>query len=266
MVRVAELAPAGPVRVGLVQARLRWRAPEANREHLQALLADHLPELDLAVLPETFSTGFLGDSESSAEGMDGATVAWMRSLASEYDCVLAGSAVIATPDGLRNRLLWASPGGEVGFYDKRHLFAYAGEDQRYTAGCERKVWAWHGWRVCPQVCYDIRFPVWCRNRSDYDLLVVVANWPAPRVDAWSTLLRARAIENQCFVVGVNRVGKDGHGKDYPGQSVVLDPLGQPLLELGDEERVGSCRLEPERLREVRERLPFLADADPFELQ
>ena len=150
-------------------------------------------------------------------------------------------------------------------YDKRHLFAHVGEDERYTAGHERVVFDFRGWRICPQICYDIRFPVWCRSRGDYDLLLVVANWPGARIDAWSALLKARAIENQCYVAAVNRVGRDGNDFHYPGASVVHDPLGGTLLEMGDAEACGMTRIDLSMLRSTRQKLPFYREADRFDL-
>jgi predicted amidohydrolase len=217
------------------------------------------------IFPETFTTGFLGESPETDEGMDGETVAWMRRLASEHDCVVAGSAVIED-NGRRNRFLWVQPDGEVSFYDKRHLFAFAGEDQRYIGGTQRKIINYRGWRICPQICYDLRFPAWCRNRNDYDLLILVANWPGKRIDAWSTLLKARAIENQSYVAAVNRVGKDGNDFEYPGASVVHDPLGETLLKLDNEEITGTAVIDIELVRAIRRDLPFHVEADEFEIK
>jgi predicted amidohydrolase len=251
--------------VGLLQADLRWRDPEANRVHLEALLEAGYRGANMVVMPETFTTGFLGEGDSSDEGMSGATVAWMSALAARFGCVVTGSAVIASRAGRRNRLLWAEPGGAVRHYDKRHLFSYAGEHRRYEPGKRRRVFGYRGWRTCPQVCYDIRFPVWCRNRNDYDLMLVVANWPAPRIEAWSALLAARAIENQAYVVAVNRVGEDGQGRHYTGQSVVHGPLGETLLRLDQSEAYAETDLSLDHLQSVRAELPFLSDADRFEI-
>jgi predicted amidohydrolase len=253
------------LRIGLVQAELRWREPDANREHLQKLLESTELPIDIAIFPETFTTGFLGEIPE-LEAMDGPTVSWMRRMAAQHDCVITGSAVMGSPEGRRNRLLWVEPGGAVRYYDKRHLFAYAGEHKRYVAGSERVIFEYRGWRIFPQICYDLRFPVWCRNRSDYDLMVMVANWPSPRVDAWSTLLKARAMENQCYVAAVNRVGEDGKGNRYPGQSVVHDGLGGECARLGESEGVAVAEVSLERLAELRAQLPFLADADRFSLE
>jgi predicted amidohydrolase len=252
------------LRIGLVQAELKWREPQANREHLQQLLGSVDAELDIAIFPETFTTGFLGEL-SELEDMQGATVSWMQQLASEHGCVITGSAVMGSPEGRRNRLLWVEPEGPVHYYDKRHLFGYAGEDKRYVAGRERVLFDYRGWRILPQICYDLRFPVWCRNRSDYDLMLIVANWPSPRVDAWSTLLKARAMENQCYVAAVNRVGEDGKGNRYPGQSVVHDGLGAACAQMDADEGCAVAEISLARLRELREQLPFLRDADRFNL-
>lgn len=251
------------LQVALVQAELKWRDPAANRDHLQQLIGSCAQDSDVCVLPETFTTGFLGDQPSSEEGMDGATVEWMSRWAGEFNTVITGSAVIISAQGRRNRLLWVEPDGRVRFYDKRHLFAFGGENERYVAGRERVVWSYRGWRFCPQICYDIRFPVWCRNQDDYDVMLVVANWPTPRVDAWSSLLKARAIENQCYLLAVNRVGEDGKGIQYPGNSVAHDGFGAELLKLGDSERTENICLSGAALDDWRGRFPFQEDADTF---
>lgn len=252
------------LKVHLVQSRLHWREPEQNRQHLEAMIRS-ASGADLYVLPETFTTGFLGETSETDEGMDGETLAWMRGLAGELDAAITGSAVVAGDDGRVNRLLFARPDGSVEIYDKRHLFAFAGEDQRYVAGHDRVVIEYGGWRICPQICYDLRFPVWCRVRDDYDLLLFVANWPARRVDAWDALLRARAIENQCYVVAVNRVGEDGNGVQYPGHSAVYGPLGETVSEPVAEEGVQTATIELESVGNIREKLPFAREADDFQL-
>ena len=249
----------------LIQAQLFWADAEANRRHLDAIAREQGSGCDLIVFPETFTSGFLGDLEADQESMDGETVSWMKSLAAELGSVICGSAAISTPGGRANRFLWVQPDGEVRFYDKRHLFSYGGENRRYSAGNERKVFHYRGWRICPQICYDLRFPVWCRNRGDYDLLIFVANWPEPRTSAWTTLLKARAIENQCYVIGVNRSGEDARGLQYSGGSVVHDPLGEPLLELGSEAGNGIATIGMDKLVATRNMLPFQQDADDFEL-
>ncbi len=255
------------MKVLMVQPRLCWQDASENRARLETQISAALAggKADLIVLPETFTTGFLGDVGGEPEGMNGATVVWMRELASAHDAAMAGSVVIGE-DGQRfNRFLFVPPEEEIHYYDKRHLFAYGGENTRYLPGRRRVVLSWRDWRICPQICYDLRFPVWCRNRDDYDLLLFVANWPAPRVHAWSTLLVARAIENQSFVIGINRVGEDGNGIAYPGQSAAIDPLGKALVSMGGDVASQLVTLDIEELRDVRARLPFLADADPFSL-
>lgn len=254
------------LRVLLVQARLGWKQPEHNREHLEELLAATGERFDLAVLPETFTTGFLGDPNVASEGMDGPTVAWMRRLAADHGGALCGSAVMVENGRRYNRFLCAQPDGTVDHYDKRHLFSYAGENERYAAGQTRCVFALGDWRISPQVCYDLRFPVWCRNRGDFDLQLFVANWPESRVQHWTALLRARAIENQAFVIGVNRTGADGNGVEYPGCSQVYDPLGELVCDLGSEESCRLVTLNLARVRETRSTYPFQDDADPFELR
>lgn len=261
-------APA-ELNVLLVQAQLAWKNPAENRAHLQALLEAELaadrPQVHLAVFPETFTTGFLGDPDLPPEGMDGPTVAWMRETSRRFGTSLAGSAVIVENGKRFNRLLLAMPDGSVQQYDKRHLFAYGGENQRYVPGTNRTIMQMGDWRVCPQVCYDLRFPAWCRQRGDYDLLLFVANWPGSRIEHWTALLKARAIENQAWVIGLNRVGKDGNGIDYPGRSQVYDPTGKCVADLEAREMCHRSTLKLSQVTEVQNAFPFQADADAFNL-
>jgi omega-amidase len=249
----------------LVQSQLFWADAQANRQQLAKISREQGADCDLIVFPETFTSGFLGDAEAEPETMEGATLVWMKALAEELDCVLCGSAAISTGQGNANRFLWVQPDGRVEFYDKRHLFSYGGENQRYVAGNQRKVFRYRGWRICPQICYDLRFPAWCRNRDDYDLLLFVANWPEPRTPAWTALLKARAIENQCYVIGVNRSGRDPRGLTYAGKSAVYDPLGETLLELGSGECSERISVGLAKVKETRSLLPFQQDADNFKL-
>ena len=261
------------LRVSLVQGDTAWHDPAANRERYGALIAPLAGQTDLVVLPETFTSGFSNDALANAEGMDGPTVAWIRQQAVALGAVVTGSVQIREGEGVYNRLLWATPEGHLHTYDKRHLFRMAREHERYAAGRDRITVTLKGWRVCPLVCYDLRFPVFIRNRFgveasdrfDYDLLLFVANWPSPRRYAWQTLLRARAIENLCHVIGVNRVGTDGNGIGYSGDSVALDFLGQPQLELDDQVRVATTTFSAQALSAHRERFPAQLDADRFEL-
>jgi predicted amidohydrolase len=227
---------------------------------------------DLIVLPETFASGFSNEAIHNAETMDGPTVAWLRAQAKALDAAVTGSVQLRVEEKVYNRLLFATPDGNVRHYDKRHLFRYAGEHERYAAGGARLIVEWRGWRICPLVCYDLRFPAWIRNRYDrtaarfdYDLAIFVANWPSARRYAWSTLLRARAIENLSYCVGVNRVGVDGNALPYSGDSVVLDFLGTPLVELGAQEQVVTTALDPLALAAHREHFPAWMDADDFQL-
>jgi len=254
------------MRALLVQARLFWKNPEENRKHLERQLADSNAAFDLAIFPETFTTGFLGDPDLPSEGMDGPTVGWMREQARRHNAAMAGSAVIVEQGERFNRFLLVTADGEVQQYDKRHLFGFGGENKRYVPGTKRVVLRLDEWRICPQICYDLRFPVWCRNRRDYDLLLFVANWPGGRIHHWKTLLQARAIENQSWVIGVNRVGEDGLGATYPGCSQVYDPLGNLVISVDGTEVNHLVDLDLDQVRVIREKFPFLADADRFELQ
>ena len=261
-----------PLKVSLVQGATRWHDASANRDYYGALVRQARGS-DLIVLPETLLSGFSNDTRVSAETMDGEGVAWLLALATEVRAVLCGSVAIRENDIVYNRLLWVRPDGSFAQYDKRHLFRMAGEHTRYGGGSERLIVELKGWRILPQVCYDLRFPVWLRNRRlataaggmDYDLAVFVANWPALRRQPWRTLLRARAIENLSYVVGVNRVGVDGNEIAYAGDSAVIDPLGEALMELGTQEQVTTVTLDPLALLAHRERFPAWMDADGFSL-
>ncbi len=261
-----------PLRVSVVQGNTRWHDTAANRDYYGSLVRGLKGQSDLAVLPETFLSGFTNETLGNAEAMDGEGLRWLRELAIETGLVVTGSLVVREGDRCVNRLVWMRPDGTHAQYDKRHLFRMAGEHERYGSGSERVVVELKGWRICPLVCYDLRFPVWIRNRYDrrtqhfdYDLLVFVANWPSARRHAWTTLLRARAIENLSFCVGVNRVGVDGNDLPYSGDSVVLDFLGQPMLEFGAQEQVATVLLDPAALEAHRTRFPAWMDADDFTL-
>lgn len=258
------------LRVSIVQADTRWHDAAGNRELYGSMVRPLAGTTDLVVLPETFTSGFTNDT-GNAEGGTGASVSWMRALADEIGAVVTGSIVTKEGDCHYNRLYWMRPDGTHATYDKRHLFRYADEHKRYAAGRDRLVVELRGWRVCPLICYDLRFPVFARNRfdrdgrADYDLLIHVANWPSPRHYAWQTLLRARAIENLCYGIGVNRVGTDGNKLSYLGGSVVLDPLGHPLVECGAQPQAVTTTISADTLRAHRKRFPFHLDADAFTL-
>ena len=254
------------LRVTMVQSDLSWQDPASNRRSLAARFRGLAGHTDLIVLPEMFTTGFTMEAGSLAETMEGPTVGWLREEAAAVGCVITGSLIIEEGGRHYNRLVWATPGGGIAHYDKRHLFRMAREQEHYDAGTRRLVVEIKGWRLCPLVCYDLRFPVWSRNRGDYDVMLYVANWPARRRAAWSALLRARAIENVCYVVGVNRVGKDGNGASYAGDSVALDFLGQSLGGDHDGDFVETVVLDRESLATFRRDFPVHLDADDFDLR
>ena len=261
------------LRVSIAQGETRWRDPAANRAYYGELISSLHGITDLVVLPETFTSGFSNDAVGDAETMDGPTVAWIREQAASLDAAVTGSVQLRTDAGVFNRMLFATPDGGLFHYDKRHLFSFAKEHERYAAGRERVVVEWKGWNILLQVCYDLRFPVFSRNRfdvdrprqPDYDLLLYVANWPSERAYPWKTLLRARAIENLSYVVGVNRVGTDGNGLHYAGDSAVIDFLGTPVSECTDEELVVTTTLQAAVLHGHREHFPAMLDGDRFSL-
>ncbi|WP_275545982.1 MULTISPECIES: amidohydrolase [unclassified Pseudomonas] len=251
--------------LALIQTTLAWHDPVANRDHFQKLL-EQARGADLVILPEMFSTGFSMDSAELAEAEEGPTTQWLREQAQRIDAVVCGSLIIQEADGsYRNRLLWARPDGSLAHYDKRHLFRMAGEHKHYSAGDEQVVLELEGWRVRPLICYDLRFPVWSRDPQGTDLLLYTANWPGARRQHWNRLLPARAIENLCYVAAVNRVGEDGKGHAYTGDSQVLDFQGEALLVAGEGDGVFRVRLSSEALAAYRERFPAHLDADAFTL-
>lgn len=231
---------------------------------------------EIVVLPEMFSTGFSMKPEGLSETMEGETMQWMKRIATEKKIILTGSIIIEEDQHYYNRLIWMLPNGQYGVYDKRHRFAYAGEDDHYTAGTKRLIASVKGWKINLLVCYDLRFPVWARQsplsarrgdggEAEYDVLIYVANWPERRIHAWKTLLQARAIENQCYVVGVNRTGDDGNKIHYSGESMVIDPLGEILYHKKDKEDIFTLTLDKDHLNTVREKFPFWKDADRFSI-
>lgn len=252
--------------LALIQTELAWQNPEANRAHFEALL-EQARGADLIVLPEMFSTGFSMDSAALAEPENGPTSLWMSEQAAQLRAVITGSLIIQAADGsYRNRLLWARPDGSVAHYDKRHLFRMAGEHKHYAAGDEQVVLELNGWRIRPLICYDLRFPLWSRDPHTTDLLLYTANWPAARRQHWNRLLPARAIENLCYVAAVNRIGEDGKGHPYSGDSQVLDFQGEALLAAGDADGVFRTTLSASELAAYRERFPACLDADDFDLK
>jgi omega-amidase len=248
-----------------IQTNLQWENKTANLQLLKEKINSINEKTEIIVLPEMFTTGFTMQPQMFAETMDGETIEWMREIATINKVIITGSIIIKENDAYYNRLIWMLPNGELGYYDKRHLFAYGEEDKHYTPGKKRLIASVKGWKINLQVCYDLRFPVWARQQSEaeYDVLIYVANWPERRIRAWKTLLCARAIENQCYVVGVNRIGNDGNNIYHSGDSLIIDPLGEVLYHMTDVEDIFTITLEKEKLNEIRTRFPFGKDSDQF---
>ncbi|TXH53385.1 MAG: amidohydrolase [Bacteroidia bacterium] len=258
--------PSDKLHISLVQPDIEWENKAANFAQYEHQIANIKEKKEIIVLPEMFTTGFSMHPERFAETMDGEAVSWMKQMAQQHRCILTGSLMIEEQGQYFNRLIWMMPNGAYYTYDKRHLFAFAQEDQHYTAGNKRLVVSVNGWKICLVVCYDLRFPVWLRNQSqEYDALIVVANWPERRAHAWKSLLMARAIENMSYVLGVNRVGIDGNGINHSGDSCVISPIGEVLWEQKDQAVVHTMTLDKNHLMNCRTQFPFLNDADKFVL-
>ena len=252
------------MKVTIFQRDITWANPEKNALDTDKFFEQQVQGTDLVILPEMFSTGFCTDPKDIAES-DGFSLVWMLEKARTYDCAIAGSVATEEDGKYYNRLYFVYPDGRVELYDKHHLFTFAGEDKNYTAGQERKIVEYKGFRFLLEICYDLRFPVWARNSSDYDAIIYVASWPTPRIQAWNTLLRARAIENQCYVIGVNRVGEDP-SCSYCGGSAIIDAYGNAIAECEwEKESWASADLSMEELEKFRTQFPVLNDADRFKL-
>lgn len=254
-----------------IQSYLHWEDPAANRKMFEEKINNIYDKTEIVILPETFSTGFSMKPKELAETMDGETVKWMKEIAAKKKIILTGSLIIKENENYYNRLIWMLPSGQFGTYDKRHLFNYAGEGNEFTPGTKRLIASVKGWKINLLVCYDLRFPVWSRQQiqtdgPEYDLLIYVANWPERRNYAWKTLLQARAIENQCYVIGINRVGNDGNNIYHSGDSMVVDPLEGILFTSDHEEQTFSVTLTKEMLEDMRSKLPFWKDGDNFMIQ
>ncbi|RLM19338.1 amidohydrolase [Brenneria alni] len=252
------------LKITLLQEPLIWLDATANLHHFDTLLAD-ISGRDVIILPEMFTSGFSMEAAKNSLGQS-VVEAWLYQWAQRNNALVGGSVAVQTPKGAVNRFLLVDPHGKVYHYDKRHLFRMADEHHHYQAGAERTVIEWRGWRICPLICYDLRFPVWSRNRQDYDLLLYVANWPAPRSPHWQTLLAARAIENQAYVAGCNRVGSDGNGHSYRGDSLIVNALGEILVSAPPNQPARlDAELSQEALQSYRETFPAWRDADRFTL-
>lgn len=254
------------MKVAILQTSLAWENPDSNRKFIEEYFLSKEESFDLFVLPEMFTSGFTMHPENVVESMDGETVSWMKALALKKDCAICGSLVISESNGFYNRFIFVHPNGKIDFYDKRHLFSLAGEHEYYSKGNKKVIIDYKGWKICPQICYDLRFPAFSRNQEDYDLLVYVANWPKPRINAWDILLKARAIENMCYVIGVNRIGLDENDHEYVGHSQVIDELGNVILEANENSGVFIVELDKNKMLATRTKFNFLNDRDLFEIK
>ncbi len=250
----------------LIQTHLHWQDKNANLHHFESIIK-HIHQSDLIVLPEMFSTGFSMDAERLWDEPKGQTLEWMCTMAEQAGAAITGSFIVRENNQYFNRLFFVFPNGQFKTYDKRHLFTLAGEEKVFSAGSERLIVEFRGWKIMPLICYDLRFPVWCRNNEDVDLQIFVANWPERRAMPWSALLKARAIENMCYVAGLNRVGEDGNGVAHSGHSAVYDELGNELLQLElSVQDVQSITLNRDQMLQSRKKFSFLNDRDQFEIK
>lgn len=254
------------MKVAVIQSDIIWESPKANLEAFENKINSIEEEVDLIVLPEMFSTGFTMNPSTVAESMAGATVSWLMDLANLKNTAITGSVIIEENNKYYNRMLFVYPTGEIKYYDKRHLFSLAKEEDFFTAGREKVIVNYNGWDICLQICYDLRFPVFVRNVENYDLLIYVASWPKPRIMAWDSLLRARAIENLCYTIGVNRVGIDGNKLEYVGHSQAIDYLGNSIIEPFENETISIFSIDKAIMLETRSKLNFLNDKDQFSIK
>lgn len=252
--------------IAWIQTDLEWENPVVNRQWIGQKIAEITSAVDLIVLPELFTSGFTMHPKAVAEPMQGLTIAWLQQVAMAKNCAITGSLAIEEKGNFYNRLVFVYPNGDWKTYDKRHLFTLAGEDKVYTAGRDKLIIEYKGFKICPLICYDLRFPVFSRNTASYDILLYAANWPSPRINAWDALLKARAIENCCYVVGVNRIGMDANDLDYPGHSQAIDFAGNVLYNSGSKAEVALVKLEKKELLAFRTRFAFLADQDRFTVE
>ena len=255
------------LKIALIQSDLVWENPEQNRIYFTGKIESISESVDIIILPEMFTSGFTMKAEKVAETMFGETVVWMQELALKKQTAIIGSIIISENSNFYNRLLFVHPNGIIETYDKKHTFTLAGEDKVYTAGKSKLLVSYKGWRICPLICYDLRFPVWARNVEEYDVLIYVANWPKVRIAAWDALLKARAIENMSYCIGVNRVGEDENNHEYSGHSAVYDVLGEKLDNIPEnQEYIEIVTLNKDHIKTYREKLNFLNDKDIFTIE
>lgn len=253
------------LKIALVQFDIVWESVAENCWKIEQMVCDYKSEIDILVLPETFNSGFSMNPEKLAESIDGNSVEWMKYLATRRKLVVCGSIFIYEKGKYFNRFYWVEPEGKIVTYDKRHLFSMGGEDKAFTHGSSHTIIRYKGWKIFPQICYDLRFPVWSRNTHSYDLMINVANWPSSRSEVWKTLLKARAMENQCYVVAVNRIGIDGKGIEYSGDSSVIDPKGIKIFKAENREIIETVSIDLHHLHAFRKKFDTLKDGDKFEL-
>lgn len=253
------------LKITTIQSNLHWENKTANLKMFEEKLSRLNSYPDIVLLPEMFTTGFTNNRTPLAETMDGVTMKWIAEQAKEVNAVICGSFIVVENGQYFNRLIWMNPDGEYKTYDKRHLFTLAKEDEFYTAGKERLIVELEGWKICPLICYDLRFPVWSRNNVDYDLLIYIANWPEKRAHHWKSLLLGRAIENQCYTIGVNRIGKDGNDFYYSGDTALIDYKGETIFQTSHVENAVTTEIALQPQQAFRQKLAFLNDQDEFQI-
>jgi omega-amidase len=254
------------LKITILQSDIIWQDNNQNLHQFSEKIKKIESETDIIILPEMFTTGFSMEPQKNAEKMNGKTIQWMQNISKQKNCAIAGSVIIQEEDKYYNRFLFVHPSGKINQYNKRHLFTLAGEDKIYTSGSEKVIIDFKGWKICPLICYDLRFPVWARNIENYDILLYVANWPKPRISAWDALLKARSIENMCYTIGVNRVGEDANKLEYNGHSAIYNCLGEQIgMTEENKEITLSVTLDKDHISETRNRLPFLNDKDSFKI-
>ena len=253
--------------ITIIQSDIHWQNIDANLEMFAIKIENISNKTEIILLPEMFTTGFTMEAKKFAETMEGKTMTWLKNISAKKRAIISGSFIVVENDNFFNRLVWMQPDGKYFFYDKKHLFTLAKENETFTAGNKKLIVSVNGFKICPLICYDLRFPVWARQQKniEYDVLIYIASWPQKRILAWDTLLKARAIENQSFVIGVNRVGIDGNNMDYNGKSTVINPLGEIIYLQENDEDIITIIIDKDEIEQTRKAIPFLEDIDTFEL-